>query len=312
MVSSEMMKNVLVTGGAGFIGSHTVDLLLSKDLRVVVYDNFSAGKLSNLNVFHPNLRVVQADILDYANLSTEISKADAVLHLAALPSVPKSIEDPILSLKVNTLGFVNVLQAIRDAKKNIRLVYASSAAVYGDTAELPCSDSGVLSENTLSPYALEKANNERYADLFARLFAINSLGLRYFNVYGERQDPASPYSGVISKFISTYRNKQPITIFGDGKQSRDFIQVKDIARANWLALQSDYSGFLNVATGTPETLLNLVKYIEAAGGYSAETQFADARVGDIRESYASVEKARQHLNFQSSISLSEGIKQLDA
>lgn len=305
-----MMKNVLVTGGAGFIGSHTVDLLLAHDLRVVVYDNFSSGKLANLNVFHPNLRVVQADILDYELLSSEINKADAVLHLAALPSVPKSIEDPIASFQINTQGFLHVLQAIRECKKPIRFVYASSAAVYGDSNQLPCSDEVILTAEALSPYALEKANDERYAALFTKLFDMKMLGLRYFNVYGERQDPHSPYSGVISKFMSCYREHKPITILGDGKQTRDFIHVKDVARANYMALCSDYAGVVNIATGAPETLLNLVHYIEAAGNHPAETQFAAARAGDIRESYASVQKAKMCLGFQHEISLQNGMAEM--
>lgn len=304
------MKRILVTGGAGFIGSHTIDLLLEKDVNVVVYDNFSAGKLSNLNVFHPALRVVQGDILDYSLLAKEIAQSDAVLHLAALPSVPKSIEDPINSLRVNTLGFLHVLQAIREAKKAIRLVYASSAAVYGDSTVLPCDEDHVSENHALSPYALEKTHDENYAKLFTHMAGIQSLGLRYFNVYGLRQDPSSPYSGVISRFISHYHDKTPITVFGDGKQSRDFIHVKDVARANWLALQSDYQGILNIATGVPETLLNLIRYIEAAGDHSAEIQFSDVRKGDIRESYAKVDKAQACLQFQYEVALADGVKSM--
>ncbi len=304
------VKKILVTGGAGFIGSHTVDLMLEKNYQVCVYDNFSTGKLTYLNAFHSHLRVVQADILDSVTLTKEVQGHDAVLHLAALPSVPKSIEDPIHSLKVNTLGFLQVLQAIRVANRAIRLVYASSAAVYGDAQTLPCSDEIVLPDIFLSPYALEKANNEHYASLFARLFGIKSLGLRYFNVYGPRQDPSSPYSGVISKFISAYREQQQITIFGDGLQSRDFIQVKDIARANLLAIESDYNGVLNIGTGVSETLLSLIKYIEAAGGYAANVQRLEARTGDIRESCALVQKAAQNIQFRYEIGLAQGVKEI--
>lgn len=302
-----MMKRVLVTGGAGFIGSHSVDLLLKNGMRVVVFDNFSTGKSDNLNLHHPHLVVVREDILNYSVLAKEIARCDAVLHLAALPSVPKSIEDPVQSLQVNLQGFVHVLQAIREAKTATRLVYASSAAVYGDAKKLPCSDDEKLFEMALSPYALEKANNERYANLFFQLFGIKSLGLRYFNVYGPRQDPNSPYSGVISRFISHYKNDQPITIFGDGKQSRDFIHVSDIARANLLALLSESDGVMNIATGVPETLLNLIKYIEKSGKHSAKNNFAAARSGDIRESYADVKKAKKILKFEYEVSLEQGI-----
>lgn len=304
------MKRILITGGAGFIGSHTVDLFLQHDIQVIVFDNLISGKLSNLNVFHPNLRVVQADVLDLTLLSKEMAACDTVLHLAALPSVQKSIEDPLLSLKVNTFGFLHVLEAVRRSNKPIRLIYASSAAVYGCVAELPCSDEHPLPQDTLSPYALEKANNERYADLYARLFGIKSLGLRYFNVYGVRQDPQSPYSGVIAKFIERYQKGEVITIFGDGKHSRDFIHVHDVARANLLAVQSDYCGVLNIATGVPETLLNLMSYIETMGGKRTEREFAAVRPGDIQKSYASITQAETQLGFRYTIPLAEGIRSL--
>ena len=305
------MKKILVTGGAGFIGSHTVDLLLANNFHVVVYDDFSSGKLTNLNLFHTGLECIQADILDYSKLFKEMSRCDAILHLAALPSVPKSIEDPIQSLKVNTLGFLNVLQALREMHKPMRLVYASSAAVYGDAEELPCRDDVLLSANALSPYALEKANNERYAELFTTLFGMKSLGLRYFNAYGPRQDPKSPYSGVIAKFIECYKKHEPIKIFGDGKQSRDFISVADLALANLLALQSDYCGTLNIATGTPETLNNLVHYLEKVGGPPAEVEFLPARAGDILESYASTQKADTAIGFQYKTSLEQGMQNFE-
>jgi len=301
------MKKILVTGGAGFIGSHTVDSLLENNYHVTVYDNFTSGKLTNLNVFHPNIKIIQGDILDTTLLMKEIKCCDAVLHLAALPSVPKSIEDPIQSLKINTMGFVQLLQVIRECNPQIRLVYASSAAVYGNASQLPCDDAIPLSGNCLSPYALEKFNNEHYAKLFANLFGIKSLGLRYFNVYGERQDPTSPYSGVISKFISRHKAGELITVFGDGKQSRDFISVKDVARANRLALQNDYCGTLNIATGVPETLLNLIRYL---GIEDIKLEFASARAGDIRESYARVEQAKACLDFYYAIPAEVGIREL--
>jgi nucleoside-diphosphate-sugar epimerase len=304
------MKRILVTGGAGFISSHTADLLLQENYEVVVYDNLLTGKLSNVDLFNSRVQFLQADILDFSKLAKEVARCDAVVHLAALASVPKSIEDPIESLKINSLGFLHVLQAIRQAGRPVRLVYASSAAVYGDTEKLPCSDEIPLVEEALSPYALEKANDERYAELFARLFGIKSLGLRYFNVYGPRQDPKSPYSGVIAKFLECYKKGDFISVFGDGKQSRDFIHVSDVARANLLALRSDYCGALNIATGKAETLLNLISYIEQAGGKSAEIVYAPARAGDIANSYAKVEKAKKELDFRAAISLAEGIKNM--
>lgn len=304
------MKRILVTGGAGFIGSHTVDLLLNQNLEVVVIDNLSSGKLTYLNLFNPNLRFVQGDVRDETLLRHELARCDAVLHLAALPSVPQSIENPLQSLRINAEGFVCVLEAIRHNHKPVRLVYASSAAVYGDSTVLPCSDEEFLPALALSPYALEKATNERYAAMFEHLFGIQSVGLRYFNVYGERQDPRSPYSGVISKFIEQYKNNQPITLFGNGEQSRDFIHVSDVARANWRALQGECCGVMNIATGVPETLLNMIAYMEAAGKRKAEIIFANMRKGDILQSYAHVAKAALELSFRYSKSLVEGISGL--
>lgn len=307
------MKTILITGGAGFIGSHTADALLQSGKRVIIYDNLATGKLTNLDLFNPNLEFVPGDVLDYSKLAAQVKRADAVLHLAALPSVQKSIENPIHSLQINTQGFLHVLEAIRESQKAIRLVYASSAAIYGNDAELPCRDDMSALENAaLSPYALDKANNERYADLFSRLYGIKSLALRYFNVYGPRQDPSSPYAGVITKFIECYQKQEEIVIWGDGKQSRDFIYVADIARANVLALENDCSEVFNIATGVPETLLNLLQYIEAANGQPAKKHFADARAGDIRESYACTKKAEQQLAFRYAINLKDGIQMLIA
>ncbi|MDA8561583.1 NAD-dependent epimerase/dehydratase family protein [Gammaproteobacteria bacterium] len=304
------MKKVLVTGGAGFVGSHTVDLLLKKGLKVVVVDNLSTGKLSNLNLSSSNLKFIQGDILDDDLLFSEISDCDAVLHLAALPSVDLSIDDPINSLKINLEGFLHILQAIRAINKPIRLVYASSAAIYGGSDALPCSDTAPIENIPLSPYALEKLNNENYGQMFDDLFKIKSLGLRYFNIYGERQDPNSSYSGVISKFIDKFKNNEVVNLFGDGSQSRDFIHVSDVARANWLALSSNYSGVLNIGTGISETLLNLISYMEKANNQKIKINSMPNRKGDILKSYADVSKANSKLDFSYSVSLSDGIVDL--
>jgi UDP-glucose 4-epimerase len=303
------MKKILVTGGAGFIGSHTVDLLLQSGFKVIVLDDLSTGKITNLDLFNTNLEFIPGDVLDSSKLLTQVKRADAVLHLAALPSVARSIEEPLLSLQINTQGFLQVLEAIRHAQKPVRLVYASSAAIYGNATELPCRDESHMPANpVLSPYAMDKANNERYATLYANLYGVPSLGLRYFNVYGPRQDAKSSYAGVIAKFIENYKKREELTILGDGAQSRDFIYVGDVAQANLLALQSEVTGAMNVATGVPETLLQLVKYIEQAGGTPAQLDFAAERAGDIRESYASVQKAERELAFRYKIDLASGIK----
>lgn len=301
------LQRILVTGGAGFIGSHTVDLLLAQDKQVVVLDNLSSGQLTNLNLLHPNLEFIEGDILEYPLVKDLIAGCDAVLHLAAIASVPLSIEDPIYTFQVNMQGFLHVLEAVRTTNREMRLVFASSAAVYGEAKTLPCRED--MSTGTLlSPYALQKADNEAYANLYARLHGTHALGLRYFNVYGERQLPNSSYSGVISRFLAAYKKDEDLNIFGTGEQSRDFISVVDVARANVLALQSDYTGALNIATGQAETLLNMIRYIEEAGNRPAKVKFHPARAGDIHSSYAATQQADQHLGFKSSILLKDGVR----
>lgn len=303
-------ERVLVTGGAGFIGSHTVDLLLAQDKQVVVLDNLSSGKLTNLNMSHPSLELVEGDVLEYPLIVDLLTSCDAVLHLAAIASVPQSITEPIYTFQVNTQGFLHVLEAVHRAQRPIRLVYASSAAVYGAALQLPCNDALPLNSQLLSPYALQKKHDEDYAAFYASLHGVPSLGLRYFNVYGPRQQPDSSYSGVISRFMDAYKNDAELTIFGDGTQSRDFIHVADIARANVLALESEYAGALNIATGKAQTLLQLIEYMEQAGGHSAKRSFKPARAGDIKDSYATVDLLAEKLHFRAEIPLQEGIPQL--
>lgn len=299
------VNHVLITGGAGFIGSHCADYLLEQGVQVTILDNLSSGQLTNLNLRHPEITFIEGDVLEYPLLFDLIKRCDAVLHLAAMASVPLSIEHPVYSMQVNLQGFIHVLQAVRECNMPVRIVYASSASVYGDLKTLPCTEQSPL--NPLSPYALQKLNCEQYAEMYQRLFDIKSLGLRFFNVYGARQDPDSPYSGVISRFFDAYQHQKPLTIFGDGLQSRDFIHVSDVSRAIWLALQNEAAGVLNIATGVPQTLLNLIEYIEKAGGKPAERIFKPARRGDIRESYAATDLAEARLGFKAHTSLQEGI-----
>lgn len=304
-----MRNTILITGGAGFIGSHTTDLILAQGFNAIVLDDFSTGSKNNLPSMHAQLELITGDIATF-DLLPILRRVDAVLHLTALTSVPQSIADPVLSNKKNTTAFLHLLQAIRNAnKKDLRLVYASSAAVYGETKQLPCVENMKL-DAALSPYALEKVHMENYAKLFDQQFGVKSLGLRYFNVYGERQDPQSSYAGVISKFIANYVQGLPITIYGDGSQSRDFISVHDIARANLCALQGNYGGVLNIATGIPKTLNQLVDYIAAVGGHPVDVNYTAVRKGDIAHSYADIQQAQNTLDFKANISLQEGLREL--
>lgn len=310
MLDNLLAKKIVVTGGAGFIGSHTVDLLLKEGCEVVVLDNLSTGKITHLDLQHPNLSFVEGDILEYPLIEEIIYGCDAVLHLAAIASVPQSIADPIYTFQVNTQGLLHILQAIHRCDDAIRLVYASSAAVYGQNARLPCRDDIFLESALIAPYALQKKQAEEYAALFHKMVGIKSLGLRYFNVYGQGQDPVSSYSGVISRFIEHYKVNEPITLYGDGSQTRDFIHVSDTAHANLLALQSDYQGVLNIATGKSETLRNLIAYMEAVGGYSAQIRHLPSRAGDIHASCAAIQSAKKAINFSATLSLKEGIKKM--
>lgn len=305
-----MPKRILVTGGAGFIGSHSVDWLLRENCEVVILDNLSSGHLSNLDLRHPRLELVEGDILEYPLVASLIKNCDAVLHLAAIASVPQSIAEPIYTFQVNTQGFLHILTAAHQVNPKARIVYASSAAVYGDQPQLPCNDAQPLTTPALSPYALQKMHNEAYADLFTRLYGLQCLGLRYFNVYGERQLPTSPYAGVISRFFAAYAADETVTIFGDGSQSRDYIYVAEVARANGLALGSDYQGVLNIATGVPQTLLQLIAHIASLGGRPVKQQFSAARHGDIQASYGTTQLAAHHLAFKAEVSLADGLGQM--
>lgn len=299
---------ILVTGGAGFIGSHSVALLLEQGHQVVVLDNLSTGYLTNLPMQHPDLEFLEGDVLEYPLLQDLLEGCDAVLHLAAMTSVPYSIEHPVYTFQVNTQGLLHVLQAVNQAGRPVRLVYASSAAVYGGQTAMPCRDDQPLSAEPLSPYALQKIHCEDYAGLYKRLYGVGSLALRYFNVYGPGQNPDSPYSGVISRFLDAYQKNAGLIVFGDGGQSRDFIHVHDVARANALALQGTSDGVLNIATGSQQTLLQLIDYIQEAGGHPAQVTFEPARRGDIRISYAATALAERELGFKATTSLKEGIK----
>ena len=301
------MKKVLVTGGAGFIGSHTVDLLLDNNIPVRVLDNFSSGHRHNLDVSHPLLEIVEGDIIDAQTVKTSLSGVSHCLHLAAQVSVVASLEDPVHSAMQNIVGFVNVLSECQ--RQGIeRLVYASSAAVYGNPSQIPLSEDSDKAQ--LSPYGLEKQVNEEYADLYSRVYGMSSLGQRFFNVYGPRQDPKSPYAGVIALFVDAINKNQEINIFGDGKQTRDFIYVKDVARANFAALKSSLTGVCNIGTNIESTLLDLVDALAAITAASPQVKHLPPRDGDIRDSLAETRRMQQELNVEANIDIKTGLKAL--
>lgn len=298
--------HVLVTGGAGFIGSHSVDRLLESGARVRVLDNFSSGHRENLNA-HPALEIVAGDIRDRAAVDAALDGISHVLHLAAQVSVVASVEEPVDSAATNVGGFLNVLDGARRHSVT-RVVYASSAAVYGVPATLPLDETSHTAP--ISPYGLEKSINDQYGRLYRELYGMSTLGLRYFNVFGPRQDPSSPYSGVISIFARRLGQGQGITVFGDGLQTRDFIYVGDVARANVAALQSGAAGVCNVATGRTVTLLQLVETLAAVAGVAPQVSHGESRVGDIRDSAADNARLRTELGVDAFTSLHDGLARL--
>lgn len=299
-------KRVLVTGGAGFIGSHTTEALLAAGATVVVFDNFTTGKRGNLPQAS-TLQIIQGDVRDFVALRAALEGVDAVMHLAAQVSVRASVQDPVNSSHHNVIGFVNVLQAMREVDVP-RLVYASSAAVYGMPARLPLDESSAV--RPISPYGLEKLINEQYAQLFSALYGTSCLGLRYFNVYGPRQDPSSPYAGVISKFVEQLRAGQPLRIFGSGRQTRDFVYVRDIAWVNAAAVANDRTGVVPVGTGRSVTLLDLVHILTQCAGCEANVIHESPVVGDILCSEMSPALLRDCFDWVPSTSLDEGLRQL--
>ncbi len=297
----------LVTGGAGFIGSHLVEALVARGDRVRVLDDFSTGKRGNLAAVAGNVEVIEGDIRDPAAVRAAMDGVERVFHQAALVSVPRSVEDPAANHTINVDGTFHLLDAARQARVPA-FVHASSAAVYGDLPGLPKTEDMPIAP--LSPYGLAKRIGEEYVELFGRLYGLPGISLRYFNVYGPRQDPSSPYSGVISIFIERLLEGNPPTIFGDGEQTRDFIYVADVVRANLLAAEAaQMGGVYNVSTGEATSISALWREIQGIAGVYVKPRFAPARAGDVRHSVASYERARANLGFRPEISLNEGLRQ---
>lgn len=316
MVRQVRNARVLVTGGAGFIGSNLVEALLQQDNEVVVLDNFMTGKRENLAPFagNPAFTLIEGDIRDIAMCRKAVDGMDYVLHEAALGSVPRSIKDPMTSTEVNIGGFVNVLFAAQEAKVK-RFVYAASSSTYGDSKTLPKVEDKI--GKPLSPYAITKYVDELFAENFSRLYGIETIGLRYFNVFGRRQDPYGTYAAVIPKFVmSLMRHESPV-INGDGSYSRDFTYIDNVIQANQLALLVDnpeaVNTVYNVAFGERTTLKELFCYLrenltklDAEIG-SVEATYGPNRAGDIPHSLASIEKAQNLLGYVPQFSVRQGL-----
>ena len=309
----------LVTGGAGFIGSNMAEALLKQGCRVRVLDNFLTGKRNNLTFAAPGeVELIEGDIRNLDTCRRAVEKMDYVIHLAALGSVPRSVADPLLANEINVTGTLNVLVASRDAGVK-RLVYSSSSSVYGDqpTDENPDSSDDptpkveTMTPNPLSPYAVNKLAGEAYCRVFCRLYGIETVALRYFNVFGMRQDPASEYAAVIPRFISALlEGRQPV-VYGDGLQSRDFTFVEDVVAATLLACTAPAEAVgkvFNVACNKRFTLLELLAELKEILGSGTEPVFAEARKGDIRHSMADITLAKKYLGFEPRVSFRKGLQ----
>lgn len=310
-------SRILITGGAGFIGSNLVEKFLAQDNEVVVLDNFSTGKRENLQPFaeNKNFKLIEGDIRNIDQCRQAVDGVDYVLHEAALGSVPRSIKDPMTSTAVNISGFVNMLYAAQEAKVK-RFAYAASSSTYGDSKALPKVEDVI--GRALSPYAITKYVNELYAYNFHELYNIDTVGLRYFNVFGRRQDPFGAYAAVIPKFVKSLLDHQSPVINGDGSYSRDFTYVDNVLQANELALLAEKPEALNtvynVAFGERTTLNELFAYLKEylaefdPAVAQIEAQYGPNRAGDIPHSLASIEKARTLLGYQPEFSVKAGLK----
>ncbi|MFC2093012.1 SDR family oxidoreductase [Bacteroidota bacterium] len=296
----------LVTGGAGFIGSNIVEELLKKGHSVRVLDNFSTGKRENLGEFKSDIELFEGDIRSYHIVRQAVNGIEVILHQAALPSVPRSINDPITTNEVNVMGTLNILDAAKDAGVK-RIIYASSSSVYGDNPVLPKRED--MLPNPLSPYAVSKLAGEKYCHVFSKLYGIETVILRYFNVFGPRQDPNSQYSAVIPKFIKLMSKNQRPTIYGDGTQSRDFTYVANIVKGNLLAATKDVKSGLvmNCANHGQVTLNELVKQINNLLNKNIEPIYADPRPGDIKHSFANIDKIKNSIEFIPRINFVSGL-----
>lgn len=299
------MKYV-VTGGAGFIGSHIAEELALQEHEVVILDNFFSGKKENIRPLLRNKHVtlVNGSITDRSLLVKACDGADGVFHEAAIASVPYSVDHPLETNETNVTGTLNVLVAARDCGVQ-KVVFASSSAVYGDDPWLPKTEE--MLPVSLSPYAVSKLTGEHYLKVFLDLYGIKTVSLRYFNVFGSRQDPASGYAAAIPRFITRILNHESPVIYGDGLQTRDFIYVKDVVTANLLAMESTASGICNVACGNRINLLDLAAQIMKITGNSVPLVFEPARSGDIRNSYADVSRIRRWFGFNPQYSLEAGL-----
>jgi UDP-glucose 4-epimerase len=300
------MAHVLVTGGAGFIGSHLVEALLQRGDRVRVFDNFSTGQYDNLTHIRGDVEIIEGDLRDNDAIRRAVAGIEVVFHQGALASVQRSVDDPVTTNAVNVTGTLHVLTAARDAGVR-RVVFASSSSVYGDTPTLPKVET--QAPHPLSPYAVSKLAGEQYCMAFSVVYGLSTIALRYFNVFGPRQDPHSEYAAVIPRFIDRMVRGLPPIIYGDGLQSRDFTYVENVVDANLAAADApaDCSAVFNVGAGARTSLLELAAQINQLLGSNLAPDHQPPRAGDVRHSQASIDAIRATLGYAPRVSLTEGL-----
>jgi nucleoside-diphosphate-sugar epimerase len=302
-----MRVRYLVTGGAGFIGSHIVGRLVGEGKLVRVLDNLSTGESIRLKTVRDAIEFVEGDLADERVSDEVVRDVDYVLHQAAVPSVQRSVYDPIGTNRANVTATLNLLESCRKAGVR-RLVYAASSSAYGDTEILPKTEA--MSSNPLSPYALQKLVGERYCKLYYDLYGLETVSLRYFNVFGPDQDPHSEYSAVIPKFITKLLAKEPITVYGDGEQSRDFTHVENVVEANMLALRAIEApgNVCNIGCGERITLNKLIHLMEEILGVKAQVNYIAPKAGDVRHSLADITRAQRLLGYEPKVMVKEGLR----
>ncbi len=297
----------LITGGAGFIGSNTVDELVRRGHGVVVLDDLSSGKEDNLAEVRSKITLIKGSITDLEIVQKAMLQADYVIHLAARTSVPRSVKDPIDTNRINVDGTLNVLVAARDNKVK-RVVLAASSSAYGDTPTLPKSEG--MQPVPISPYGVSKYVGELYAQTFGRCYGLENVCLRYFNIFGPRQDPDSPYSGVLSRFSAAFLDSTPPVVFGDGEQTRDFTYVDNAVQANILACEAPSASgrVFNIGTGRSVSLNQVLQMLQTTSGKSLETKYEPPREGDIRDSLADIQLAKEFLGYEPQVAFEEGLE----
>jgi nucleoside-diphosphate-sugar epimerase len=303
------MANILITGGAGFIGSNLTEALLQRGHFVRVLDDFSTGKKENLffDKAFPSLEIIEGDIRGHTICQKALRGIEYVFHQAALPSVQRSIEDPETSNAVNVGGTLNILIAARDEGVK-RVVYASSSSIYGDTPTLPKHEE--MPPNPLSPYALQKYIGEQYCKLFYQLYGLETISLRYFNIFGPKQDPNSIYSAVIPRFIDALLHRRSPIIFGDGEQSRDFTYIENVVQANLLAISAKHlhGEIINIACGKRISLNQLLNILKEIVGSKLSPVYEETRKGDVKHSLADIRKGKEILNYEPKVGVEVGLK----